>query len=51
MPTTDHVLNHEIISATGAQQGDPISSLLFSLTIQPILEKLSSELNQYRLLG
>ena len=38
-------LNHEITSSTGAQQGDPLSSLLFSLTIQPILERLSSELN------
>ena len=36
--------DHEISSATGMQQGDPLGSLLFSITIHPILERLRSEL-------
>ena len=36
--------NKEIRSATGMQQGDPLGSLLFCITIQPILERLCSEL-------
>ena len=34
----------EILSATGVQQGDPLGSLLFCLTIQPILDRLNSDL-------
>ena len=33
-----------ISSTTGMQQGDPLGSLLFSITIYPILECLRSEL-------
>ena len=36
--------DHEISSATGMQQGDPLGSLLFSISIHPILERLKSEL-------
>ena len=36
--------DHEISSATGMQQGDPLDSLLFSISIHPILERLRSEL-------
>ena len=36
---------HSIISATGAQQGDPLGALLFCITLQPVLEQVMSELN------
>ena len=36
--------SNEIRSATGMQQGDPLGSLLFCLAIQPILDRLCSEL-------
>ena len=36
--------NKEIRSATGMQQEDPLGSLLFCITIQPILERLCSKL-------
>ena len=35
---------HSILSAEGAQQGDPLGPFLFCITIQPILDKLQSEL-------
>ena len=36
--------DHLISSQEGAQQGDPLGPLLFSLTIHPILQSLSSDL-------
>ena len=36
--------NHIVSSSEGPQQGDPLSPLLFSITIQPILENLKCEL-------
>jgi len=36
--------NDTIWSAEGAQQGDPLGPLLFCMTIQPLLQSLSSEL-------
>ena len=36
--------NHEVVSSEGPQQGDPLGPLMFSITIQPILDKLNSEL-------
>jgi len=33
-----------VLSAEGAQQGDPLGPLLFCMTIQPLLQSLSSEL-------
>ena len=33
-----------MVSAEGPQQGDPLGPLMFSITIQPILDKLNSEL-------
>ena len=36
---------HSIISATGTQQGDPLGALLFCITLQPVLEQVTSELN------
>ena len=36
--------NHIVSSSEGPQQGDPLGPLLFSITIQPILEKLKCEL-------
>lgn len=38
-----------ILSEIGAQQGDPTGPLLFSLTIQPMIEKLMSDLNVWYL--
>ena len=35
---------HSIFSQEGAQQGDPLGPLLFSLTIHPLLQSLSSAL-------
>ena len=35
--------NHEIASATGMQQGDPLGPLLFSTVIHPILQNISCE--------
>lgn len=37
--------NEIIMSEEGAQQGDPLGSMLFCLAIQPIVVKLSSEFN------
>lgn len=34
---------HILSSAGGVQQGDPLSPLLFCLTIQPVVEKLHLE--------
>ena len=34
----------EILSQEGCKQGDPLGPLLFSLTVQPILESLHSDL-------
>ena len=36
--------DHEVLSSEGPQQGDPLGPLMFSITIQPILDKLNSEL-------
>ena len=36
--------NHIVSSSEGPQQGDPLGPLLFSITIQPIFEKLKCEL-------
>jgi len=36
--------NHIVSSSEGPQQGDPLGPLLFSISIQPILEKLKCEL-------
>ena len=36
--------DHEVVSSEGPQQGDPLGPLMFSITIQPILDKLNSEL-------
>lgn len=38
-----------ILSRVGAQQGDPLGPMAFSLTIQPIVETLSPELNLWYL--
>jgi hypothetical protein len=37
--------NHLISSSVGAQQGDPCGPMIFSLTIQPIILSLDSQLN------
>lgn len=37
--------NDTIMSQVGAQQGDPCGPLAFSLSIQPIIEDMASELN------
>ncbi len=37
--------NDTILSQVGAQQGDPCGPLAFSLSIQPIIEAMASELN------
>ena len=37
--------DHTITSATGTQQGDPLGALLFCITLQPVLEKVTCELN------
>lgn len=37
--------NDTILSQVGAQQGDPCGPLAFSLSIQPIIEGMTSELN------
>ena len=34
----------EVFSASGAQQGDPLGPHLFCITLQPILERLQSDL-------
>ena len=34
----------EVLSVSGAQQGDPLGPLLFCITLQPILERLQSDL-------
>ena len=36
--------DNPILSAEGIQQGDPLGPLLFSLTLHPILNSLSSKL-------
>ena len=36
--------SHNIFSEEGTQQGDPLSPLLFCITLQPLLSSLSSEL-------
>jgi len=33
---------HELLSATGVQQGDPLGPLLFATTIQPLVEELKA---------
>jgi len=40
-----YVDNEIIMSEEGAQQGDPLGSMLFCLAIQPIVVKLLSEFN------
>ena len=37
-------VDHEVVSSEGPQQGDPLGPLMFSITIQPILDKLNNEL-------
>ena len=37
--------DHTITSATCTQQGDPLGALLFCITLQPVLEKVTCELN------
>lgn len=41
--------NDTIMSQVGAQQGDPCGPLAFSLSIQPIIEGMASELNLWYL--
>ena len=36
--------DHEVLSSEGPPQGDPLGPLMFSITIQPILDKQNSEL-------
>jgi hypothetical protein len=38
-----------IYSQVGCQQGDPLGPAIFSLSIHPIIEKLSSHLNVWYL--
>ena len=35
--------NSVILSRTGFHQGDPLASLLFSLTLQPLVEQIKQE--------
>ena len=37
-------VDHGVVSSEGPQQGDPLGPLMFSITIQPILDELNSEL-------
>lgn len=39
----------EILSAVGCQQGDPLGPAIFSLAIQPIIQRLHSKLNVWYL--
>lgn len=40
---------HRISSESGCQQGDPCGPLAFSVTIQPMVEEMNSELNTWYL--
>jgi hypothetical protein len=44
-PSTLFFGNHLISSSVGAQQGDPCGPMIFSLTIQPIILSLDSQMN------
>jgi hypothetical protein len=44
-PSTLFFGNHLMSSSVGAQQGDPCGPMIFSLTIQPIILSLDSQMN------
>ena len=49
VPSQLYCGDHVIQSAEGVQQGDPLGPLLFCLTIQPLVLKLTSELKVFYL--
>ena len=48
-PSTLLCQNQSLLSAEGAQQGDPLGPLLFCLAIQPIISRLKCPLNVWYL--